>query len=146
MLRETRPDRPHNGRIDDQRTATPRAAARSDRHRGVRRRPGARRPLRLSRRPPGQLRGLVRRAGADLPFSGPVEGLPPTLVVSITGDSPTPYPAGIRLAEALGSSLLTVESEQHTVVEAGRNVCVADSTPAYLVHLRTPPADARPAL
>ena len=47
---------------------------------------------------------------------------------------------------ATGSSLLTVEGEQHTVVAAGTNACVADSTPAYLVDLRTPPADARCAL
>ena len=45
-----------------------------------------------------------------------------------------------------GSSLLTVEGEQHTVVAAGTNACVAYSTPAYLVDLRTPPADARCAL
>ena len=43
---------------------------------------------------------------------------------------------------ATGSSLLTVEGEQHTVVAAGTNACVADSTPASLVALRTPPADA----
>jgi hypothetical protein len=146
----------HNGRSDDQRTATPRAADRSDRHRGVLRRPGVRRPLHLSRRHPdrpgrgpGQLRDLARRAEADLPpypFPDRIEGLPPTLTISITGDSSTPYDAGIQLAEALGSSLLTVEGEQHTVVAAGTNACVADSTPAYLVDLRTPPADAHCAL
>lgn len=80
------------------------------------------------------------------PFPDRVEGLPPTLIVSITGDPTTPYDAGIRLAEALGGSLLTVEGEQHTVVAAGTNACVADFTADYLVDLQTPPADARCAL
>ena len=80
------------------------------------------------------------------PFPERVDGLPPTLTVSITGDPTTPYDAGIRLAEALGGSLLTVEGEQHTVVAAGTNACVADLTAAYLIDLRTPPADARCAL
>jgi pimeloyl-ACP methyl ester carboxylesterase len=77
------------------------------------------------------------------PFPERVAGLPPTLVVSITGDPTTPYDAGTRLADALGGSLLTVEGEQHTVVAAGTNACVADIAAAYLVDLRTPPADAR---
>ncbi|MDN5750170.1 MAG: alpha/beta hydrolase, partial [Pseudonocardia sp.] len=80
------------------------------------------------------------------PFPDRVEGVAPTLVVSITGDPTTPYDAGIRLAEALGGSLLTVEGEQHTVVAAGANACVADLAAAYLVDLRTPPPDARCAL
>jgi pimeloyl-ACP methyl ester carboxylesterase len=77
------------------------------------------------------------------PFPDRVEGVAPTLVVSITGDPTTPYDAGIRLAEALGGSLLTVEGEQHTIVAAGTNACVADLAAAYLIDLRTPPADAR---
>jgi hypothetical protein len=64
-------------------------------------------------------------------------------LVSITGDPTTPYDAGIRLAEALGGSLLIVEGEQHTVVAAGTNACVADIAAAYLVDLRAPPVDAR---
>ena len=77
------------------------------------------------------------------PFPDRVEGVPPTLTVSITGDPTTPYDAGIRLAEALRGSLLTVEGEQHTVVAGGKNPCVADIVADYLVNLRTPPADAR---
>ncbi|MGH3942975.1 MAG: alpha/beta hydrolase [Pseudonocardiaceae bacterium] len=69
-----------------------------------------------------------------------------TLTVSITGDPTTPYDARIRLAETLGGSLLTVEGEQHTVVAAGKNACVADFTADYLIDLRTPPTDARCAL
>jgi pimeloyl-ACP methyl ester carboxylesterase len=80
------------------------------------------------------------------PFPDRVEGLPPTLTVSITGDPTTPYDAGIRLAEALGGSLLTVEGERHTVVAAGKNACVADLVGDYLVDLQTPPANARCAL
>lgn len=72
------------------------------------------------------------------PFPGRVEGVPPTLTVSITGDPTTPYDAGIRLAEALGGSVLTVEGEQHTVVAAGRNTCVADLVADYLISLSTP--------
>jgi hypothetical protein len=80
------------------------------------------------------------------PFPDRVEGVPPTLTVSITGDPTTPYDAGIRLAEALGGRLLTVEGEQHTVVAAGTNTCVADITADYLVDLQTPPTGARCAL
>jgi hypothetical protein len=36
--------------------------------------------------------------------------------------------------------------DPEVVVGAGTNACVADSTAAYLVDLRTPPADARCAL
>ncbi len=71
------------------------------------------------------------------PFPDRVEAVAPTLVVSITGDPTTPYDAGIRLAEALGGSLLTVEGEQHTVVAAGKNACVAGLAAAYLIDLRT---------
>ncbi len=77
------------------------------------------------------------------PFPDRVDGLPPTLTISITGDPTTPYDAGIRLAEALGGSLLTVEGEQHTVVAGGKNTCVADITADYLISLRTPPDNAR---
>jgi pimeloyl-ACP methyl ester carboxylesterase len=77
------------------------------------------------------------------PFPDRVDGLPPTLTVSITGDPTTPYDAGIRLAEALRGSLLTVEGEQHTVVAGGKNTCVADITADYLISLRTPPDGAR---
>jgi hypothetical protein len=73
-------------------------------------------------------------------------GVAPTLIISITGDPTTPYDAGILLAEALGGSLLTVEGEQHTVVAAGTNGCVADLVADYLVDLQAPPADARCAL
>lgn len=72
-----------------------------------------------------------------------IDGVPPTLTVSITGDPSTPYDAGVRLAETLGGGLLTVEGEQHTVVSGGGSACVNDAVSAYLTDLRLPPAGAR---
>jgi len=71
-----------------------------------------------------------------------VEGLPPTLTISVTGDPATPYQAGVDLAEALSGRLLTVEGAQHTVALQG-NRCVDDIVSAYLVDLRLPPEGAR---
>lgn len=71
-----------------------------------------------------------------------VGNLPPTLVVSTTGDPATPYQAGVNLANALHSSLLTFEGTQHTVFLQG-NSCVDEVGIRYLVDLRTPPAGAR---
>ncbi|OLF08916.1 alpha/beta hydrolase [Actinophytocola xanthii] len=61
-----------------------------------------------------------------------VEGLPPTLVISTTGDPATPYQAGVALAKALGGRLLTFEANQHTVFLQG-NECVDGAGSAYLV-------------
>jgi pimeloyl-ACP methyl ester carboxylesterase len=66
-----------------------------------------------------------------------VEGLPATLVISVTGDPATPYQAGVDLAEALGGTLLSVEGNQHTVALRG-NRCVDDLVTAYLVDLQLP--------
>ena len=74
-----------------------------------------------------------------------VEGLPPTVVISTTGDPATPYEAGVELATALHSRLLTVEGNQHTAALQG-NSCVDDLVAGYLVELRTPPDGARCAL
>ncbi|GAA0937528.1 alpha/beta hydrolase [Pseudonocardia zijingensis] len=71
-----------------------------------------------------------------------VDGLPPTLTVSVTGDPATPYQAGVDLAEALEGSLLTVEGAQHTVALQG-NTCVDDIVSAYLVDLQLPADGAR---
>jgi pimeloyl-ACP methyl ester carboxylesterase len=71
-----------------------------------------------------------------------VQGLPPTLTISVTGDPATPYQAGVDLAKALGGSLLTVEGEQHTVALQG-NTCVDDVVAAYLVDLALPADGAR---
>lgn len=72
------------------------------------------------------------------PFPDRVEGLPPTLTISITGDPSTPYQAGVNLAEALDGSLLTVKGEQHTIATSGASACVNKAVADYLIHLRTP--------
>jgi pimeloyl-ACP methyl ester carboxylesterase len=66
-----------------------------------------------------------------------VEGLPPTLTISVTGDPATPYQAGVDLAEALNGSLLSVEGAQHTAALQG-NACIDDIVSAYLIDLRLP--------
>ncbi len=66
-----------------------------------------------------------------------VEGLPPTLTISVTGDPATPFQAGVDLAEALGGSLLKVEGNQHTVALQG-DTCVDDVVSSYLVDLKAP--------
>ncbi|RLK54747.1 alpha/beta hydrolase [Actinokineospora cianjurensis] len=66
-----------------------------------------------------------------------VEGLPPVLVISTTGDPATPYEAGVALAKALGGRLLTYEATQHTAFLQGVR-CVDDAGSAYLTELRLP--------
>jgi pimeloyl-ACP methyl ester carboxylesterase len=66
-----------------------------------------------------------------------VPGLPPTLVVSTTGDPATPYQAGVNLAKALGGALVTYEATQHTAFLQGHK-CVDDAGVDYLVGLKTP--------
>jgi pimeloyl-ACP methyl ester carboxylesterase len=61
-----------------------------------------------------------------------VEGVPPTLVISTTGDPATPYKAGVQLAKAMGGRLLTFEGTQHTIFAQG-NKCVDDAGVAYLL-------------
>ncbi|GAA3871689.1 alpha/beta hydrolase [Streptomyces sedi] len=72
------------------------------------------------------------------PYAQDIEGLPETLVVSITGDPTTPHQGGVNLAETLGGSLLTVEGEGHTVVSSGANACVNEAAAAYLIDLTAP--------
>lgn len=67
-----------------------------------------------------------------------VDGLPPTLVISTTGDPATPYQAGVDLASALRGELVTFEGNQHTVALQG-NPCIDDLVTAYLIDLQTPP-------
>jgi pimeloyl-ACP methyl ester carboxylesterase len=63
-------------------------------------------------------------------------GLPPTLVISTTGDPATPYRAGVELAAALHGELLTFEGNQHTVALQGSS-CVDNLVVDYLIELRT---------
>ena len=62
----------------------------------------------------------ARAANASAPMS---EALPATLIVSITSDPTTPHAGGINM-RTLGSTLLAVEGEGHTIVMAGTNSCV----------------------
>lgn len=62
-----------------------------------------------------------------------VKGVPPTLVISTTGDPATPYQAGVQLAKAMGGALLTFEGTQHTIFGQA-NKCVDDAGVAYLVN------------
>jgi pimeloyl-ACP methyl ester carboxylesterase len=72
------------------------------------------------------------------PYAEDVEGLPDTLVVSITGDPSTPHAGGIELAQTLGSALLTVEGSGHGIVTLGTNECVDQAAAAYLIDLEVP--------
>ncbi|WP_249998525.1 alpha/beta hydrolase [Actinoplanes sp. M2I2] len=77
------------------------------------------------------------------PWLAEVEGLPKTLVVSVTGDPVTPHEGGIVMAKALDASLLTVEGKQHGAYLLGGSKCVDDVVSEYLLDLKTPPADTR---
>ncbi len=74
------------------------------------------------------------------PHQPRVDGVPPLLVVSTTGDPATPYQAGVNLAKALNSRLLTYEATQHTAFLQG-DACVDDVGARYLVDLALPAAD-----
>lgn len=67
-----------------------------------------------------------------MPHVPNVTGLPPTLVISTTGDPATPYQAGVDLAKQIGGSLLTYEGTQHTVALRGV-ACIDDIVNAYLI-------------
>ncbi len=72
------------------------------------------------------------------PYAQNIEGLPTTLIVSVTRDPATPHSGGISLAETLGGYLLTVEGEQHGVALTGNNACVNDIVADYLINLELP--------
>lgn len=76
------------------------------------------------------------------PYADGISDLPPTLTVSVTGDPATPHAGGIRLAETLGGSLLTVVGDQHGALLAA-NDCVEAAVAAYLVDLEVPARDAQ---
>ncbi len=67
-------------------------------------------------------------------------GLPPTLVISTTGDPATPYQAGVDLAKQLKGSLLTFRGTQHTVALTGV-ACVDDIVNRYFVDGVLPQSD-----
>jgi pimeloyl-ACP methyl ester carboxylesterase len=76
------------------------------------------------------------------PHEPKVQGVPPILVVSTTGDPATPYQAGVNLAKALNGALLTYVATQHTAFLQGHK-CVDDFGIDYLVNLTVPPEGVR---
>jgi pimeloyl-ACP methyl ester carboxylesterase len=63
-----------------------------------------------------------------------VVGAPPILVIGNTGDPATPYPGAQATATRIaGSTLLTVDSTEHTAYGSGRSGCVDDAVDRYLV-------------
>ncbi len=74
-----------------------------------------------------------------VPLDGTVEGLPPVVIISTTGDPATPHESGLRAAARVpGAVLVTNDGEGHTIFAQGKP-CVDDPVTAYLVDL-TPPA------
>ena len=81
----------------------------------------------------------VRTDVAPQPVTAP--GLPPTLVISATGDPATPYIDGVHLAEQMHATLLTVDGTEHgTVFQVP---CVRNIVTAYLIDLTLPPPGKR---
>ncbi|MGH3828246.1 MAG: alpha/beta hydrolase [Pseudonocardiaceae bacterium] len=71
------------------------------------------------------------------PAQTQLDGLPPVLVVSTTGDPATPYQAGVELARQLRGKLVTFVGNRHTVVLQGVP-CVDEVVSDYLVRLVLP--------
>nr|WP_273482754.1 alpha/beta fold hydrolase [Kribbella italica] len=87
-------------------------------------------------------------AGPSLtyPYVTDTDGLPPTLVVSVTGDPASPHQHGIGLAKTLGAGLLTVDGKQHGAALVAGNDCVDSIVATYLIDAKAAPADAHCAL
>ncbi len=99
-------------------------------------------PFLDSGRPVGEVRDFCEhwpvQPTLGYPYAQDIEGLPTTLIVSITRDPATPHSGGISLAETLGGYLLTVEGEQHGVALITNNACVNDIVADYLINLELP--------
>lgn len=83
--------------------------------------------------------GWPEPVSRDIPWATSDVEVPPTLVVSATGDPGTPHAGGVAMADLLGGSLLTVEGIQHGISFTGASRCVDEIVTDYLVNLRTPP-------
>ena len=81
-------------------------------------------------------------SAAESPDAGPDAEIPPTLVVSVTGDPVTPHEGGVAMARELGASLLTVDGKQHGAYLLGGSECVDDAVESYLLDLEMPKAGA----
>lgn len=78
-------------------------------------------------------------ANRGVPWLPEAEGdVPPTLVVSVTGDPATPHTGAVAMADELGGSLLTVEGKQHGAFLVGGSECVDDAVADYILELETP--------
>lgn len=75
------------------------------------------------------------------PHTPKVQGLPPVMVVSVTGDPATPYQAGVNLAQQLGGGLIKVNGEQHTASLQG-DPCIDQKVISYLVDQKVPDSGA----
>jgi pimeloyl-ACP methyl ester carboxylesterase len=73
-----------------------------------------------------------------LPHVPDLTGVPPTLVIAVTGDPATPYQDGVDVAGLLDQGhLISVDGVRHTASLQG-NVCVDDVVTAYLIDLTVP--------
>jgi hypothetical protein len=63
------------------------------------------------------------------PYAQDIEGLPETLIVSVTRDPATPHSGG---------NLLTIEGERHGLALTADNACVNDIVADYLINLELP--------
>lgn len=86
--------------------------------------------------------GVWPIAADDVPRPVSASGVPPTLVVSTTGDPATPYLDGVRVADQMHARLLTVHGTKHTASFEG-NKCVDGIVTAYLTDLTLPAPGAR---
>lgn len=77
------------------------------------------------------------------PLPESIDGLAPTLTISLTEDPTTPYDGAVRMAEMLGGSLLTVDGAGHTIAATGANDCVNQVVADYLTTGQPPSAGAR---
>jgi hypothetical protein len=73
-----------------------------------------------------------------IPYAQDIEGLPSTLVISLTGDAATPYEGAVELAKTLDGTLLTVQGEGHTVIGKGMSPCADAIAATYLLDLVLP--------
>lgn len=72
------------------------------------------------------------------PVSDKIEGLPPVVVISTTGDPATPYQSGLNVADQIpGAVLVTNEGEGHTIFAQGEP-CIDDPVTDYVVDLEPP--------
>lgn len=71
-----------------------------------------------------------------------ITGLPPVLIIAVTGDPATPYRNGVNLATELNARLLTVEGTQHAVALHG-TPCIDTIVTHYLTDLALPPDHTR---